>query len=174
MEMERLEGIRPGNVEDFERLYVATYPKMLNVVRDILRDNEAAEDCVQDAYLQAFRAWPRWRPDAPAEAWLIRIAKNTAVSHIRRRSIRTADEYVRRVGDPTYVSEDPTAFVDHDDLRSALEKLPKSQREAMVLRYVHGYSNRAIARRDGTPERTIGSRLSAGRARMRAELEPVA
>lgn len=161
---------RPGNVEDFERLYLATYTKLVNVCRTILHDREAAEDCVHDAYAQAFKKWPEWRPDAPAEAWLMRIAKNAAITHIRRRTIRTADEFVRRVGAPKAESEDPAAFIDHEDLWVALAKLSKVQREALILRYVHGYTNRAIARLTGVPERTVASRMGAARKTLQAQL----
>jgi RNA polymerase sigma-70 factor (ECF subfamily) len=161
---------KPGNPEDFERLYRTTYSKLINVTRMILKDHEAAEDCVHDAYVQAFRKWAEWKPTAPAEAWLMRITKNAAISHIRRRSIRTADEFIKRVGAPRAESEDPAAFIDHEDLWVALSKLSEVQREAMILRYVHGYTNRAIAARTGIPERTIASRIGVARKHLQAQL----
>jgi len=57
----------------------------------LLRDRAAAEDCTQEAFLRAFRAWPRWRPDAPAEAWVHRIAINVAISARRRERLRSGD-----------------------------------------------------------------------------------
>src|SRR5215467_4583890 len=60
---------RPGNREDFDRLYAATYQRLFGTVLALLRDRAAAEDCIQEAYLRAFRAWSSWTPNAPAEAW---------------------------------------------------------------------------------------------------------
>jgi DNA-directed RNA polymerase specialized sigma24 family protein len=40
----------------------------------VLRDHPAAEDCAQETFVRAYRSWKDWKPDAPAEAWLHRIA----------------------------------------------------------------------------------------------------
>src|SRR5262249_24965940 len=130
----------------------------------LLRDRTAAEDCVQEAYLRAFQAWPRWKPDAPVEAWLHRIAINVAVSHRRREKLRSVGEVVRRLGVPLDV--DPTESATPELLRA----LPAKQAAALVLRHVHGYTNREIAHALGVPERTVASRLAAARARLQERL----
>ena len=158
---------RPGSAEDFDRLYEATYQRLFGTLMTLLRDREATEDCVQEAYLRAFKAWPRWKPDAPAEAWLYRIAINVAVSHRRRERLRDIGELVRRVGAPA--PPDPTQSSAPELLRE-LRALPPKQAAALVLRHVHGYTNREIAHALGVPERTIASRLGAARARLQARL----
>src|SRR5579872_5579394 len=70
---------RPGSSEDFERLYRESHSKVLATLVGILGDRAAAEDCAQETFTRALRAWPRWRPDAPPEAWVHRIAVNVAV-----------------------------------------------------------------------------------------------
>lgn len=65
---------RPGDREDFDRLYRATYQHIFRTLIAITGDRAAAEDCTQDAFLRAFRDWKDWKQDAPAEAWLHRIA----------------------------------------------------------------------------------------------------
>ena len=60
------EGYQPGSREDFDRLYRTAYPRVYRTLSVILRDPDEAEDCAQDAFVQAFQAWKRWRPDAPA------------------------------------------------------------------------------------------------------------
>src|SRR5215467_612714 len=102
-------GYRPGSVEDFDRLYEATNHRLFATLVTLLRDRDAAEDCLQEAYLRAFRAWQRWRADAPAEAWLHRIAINVAVSHRRRERLREVGEVIRRLGLP--VDPDPAESV---------------------------------------------------------------
>lgn len=163
-------GYRAGFKEDFDRLYQASYPKLYRTLLAILRDPAAAEDCVQEGCLRAFRSWARWKSDAPAQAWLHRIVLNTAFSHMRRERLREVGELVRRLGRP--VSPDPDAATDSTDLGNALRSLPPKQAGAIVLRYLHGYSNREIAVALGVPERTIASRLIAARANLRAQLGP--
>lgn len=158
---------RPGSIEDFDRLYEATYQRLFGTLITLLRDRAAAEDCLQDAYLRAFQAWPRWTPDAPVEAWLHRIAINVAVSHRRRERLRQVGEVVRRLGVPP--DEDPAAGYTPELLRE-LRALPAKQAAALVLRHVHGYSNREIAHALGVPERTVASRLAAARLRLQERL----
>src|SRR5690348_12213851 len=94
------ETYRPGSKDDFDRLYRTAYPRVYRTLSAILADPEEAEDCAQDAFVQAFQAWHRWRPDAPAEAWVHRIAVNRAISYRRRAKLRTVGEVLRRLGRP--------------------------------------------------------------------------
>jgi len=158
---------RPGSAEDFDRLYEATYSRLLGTLIAVLRDRAAAEDCVQEAYLRAYQAWSRWQPDAPVEAWLHRIAINVAISHRRRERLREAGEVIRRLGLPA--EPDPTEAATPELLRE-LRALPAKQAAALVLRYVHGYSNREIGHALGVPERTVASRLAAARSRLQSRL----
>ena len=56
------ETYQPGSAEDFDRLYRTAYPRVYRTLTAILADPGAAEDCAQDAFVQAFGAWKRWRP----------------------------------------------------------------------------------------------------------------
>src|ERR1700674_216093 len=94
----RPEPYLPGSMEDFDRLYRTAYPRVFRTLVAILADPAEAEDCAQDAFVHAFKAWKRWRPDAPAEAWVHRIAVNSAISYRRRARLRTVGELLRRPG----------------------------------------------------------------------------
>ncbi len=59
---------QPGNEADFERLYQASYGKILGTLTALLGDRAAAEDCAQDAFERAYKKWATWQPIAPAEA----------------------------------------------------------------------------------------------------------
>jgi RNA polymerase sigma-70 factor (ECF subfamily) len=135
----------------------------------VLGDKAAAEDCAQDTFERAYRNWSSWRPEAPVEAWLHRIAINVAVSDRRRYRLRQAGELVRRLGRPSS-PPDPTALAERSELIRALQKLPTKQAAALVLRHFHGYSNREIAASLGVPDQTVASRLSAARKQLRAAL----
>ena len=161
---------RAGNEADFERLYQASYGKILGTLSAMLGDRAAAEDCTQDAFERAYRKWPTWQPIAPAEAWVHRIAINAAVSYQRKQRLREVGEIIRRIGRPG-VAPDPHVLVENGDLRAALAKLPAKQAAAIVLRHYHGYTNRTIAATLGIPERTVASRLAVAKARLRVMLK---
>lgn len=164
------EGYRPGSQEDFDRLYRVAYPRVFRTLAAILGDATEAEDCAQDAFVQAFKAWERWRPDAPAEAWIHRIAVNKAISYRRRARLRTVGELLRRLGRPAG-SADPAHVATQPDLLGALRSIPPKHAAAMVLRHYHGYNNREIAAALGVSERTIGTRLNQAAKKLRALLE---
>jgi len=160
----------PGSVEDFDRLYRSSFSRILYTIYAIVGDHAAAEDCAHDAFVRAFKAWSTWKPDAPAEAWLHRIAINVAYSHIRQRKLRDVGELVRRLGRPE-PAKDPTELAGDSDLFRALSKLHPDQAAVIVLRHHHGYTNREIAFALGSPESTIASRLAKAKERLREELK---
>lgn len=162
-------GYRPGNREDFDRLYTAVYPRIFRTLATMLGDVAAAEDCTQDAFLQAFRAWSRWKQDAPAGAWVHRIAINTAISYRRKQRLREVGEVVRRLGPPQ--EHDPQQEALEGSLVHELRRLPAKQAAALVLRHLHGYSNREIAVALGVPESTIASRLMDAKRSLRKRLQ---
>ena len=164
-----VEKYEPGSAADFERLYRNTYRRIFGTLITLVRDRTTAEDCAQETYERAYRAWPGWKPDAPVEAWLHRIAINVAISDRRHQSLRQAGELVRRLGRPA-PGPDPSAVAERSDLFRAIRKLPAKQAAALVLRHYHGYSNREIAAALGVPEQTVASRLAAARQHLQAVL----
>jgi RNA polymerase sigma factor (sigma-70 family) len=163
------EPYEPGSASDFDRLYRTAYPRVFRTLVAILADPAAAEDCAQEAFLQAFKAWKRWRPDAPAEAWVHRIAVNGAISYRRRARLRSVPELLRRIGRPPQ-GADPADVVSEPDLLGALRTIPPKLAAAIVLRHYHGYNNREIAAALGVSERTVGTRLLQASERLRQVL----
>jgi RNA polymerase sigma-70 factor (ECF subfamily) len=158
---------RPGVKEDFDLLYKATYQRVFAALVMILRNPAAAEDAAQEAFLRAFRGWKHWKQEAPAEAWIYRIALNVAYSHRRRERLHEVGEVIRRIGRPR--ESDPTAITEPDLVRE-LRALPPKQGAALVLRHLHGFTNREIGAAMGIPERTVASRLAAAKTRLKARL----
>ena len=159
----------PGSEADFERLYRNTYRRILGTLITLLGDRAAAEDCTQDTFERAYRSWASWRPDAPVEAWLHRIAINVAISDRRRYRLRQVGELVKRLGRPA-MSPDPTALAERSDLVRELRRLPTKQAAALVMRHYHGYSNREIGVALGVPEQTVASRMAAARKQLQVRL----
>ena len=164
-----MEAYEAGSEADFERLYRNTYHRILGTLVTMVRDRATAEDCAQETFERAYRSWKSWRPDAPVEAWLHRIAINVAISDRRHQRIRQAGEIIRRLGRPE-PGPDPASVAEHSDMLAAMKKLPPKQAAALVLRHYHGYSNREIAAALGVPEQTVASRLGAARKHLQAVL----
>jgi RNA polymerase sigma-70 factor (ECF subfamily) len=155
---------------DFDDVYRTTYPRIFRTLASILGDAAAAEDCTQDAFVKALRAWPTWKRDAPVEAWLHRIAINTAISYRRAQAVRDLGRLVRLLGRP--VEADPTDQALGGELLTELRRLPPRQAAAIVLRHLHGYTNREIAAALDVPESTVATRLMTARRTLRARLGP--
>jgi RNA polymerase sigma-70 factor (ECF subfamily) len=166
-EAQLIERVRDGEHELFYELIRPYERRVYAATFSILRNPANAEDAAQEAYMRAFRGWKGWKQDAPAEAWIYRIALNVAFTHRRRERLYEVGEVLRRLGRPK--DPDPTDIVQPDLVRE-MRALPPKQAAALVLRHVHGFTNREIGTAIGVPERTVASRLAAAKTRLRARL----
>jgi RNA polymerase sigma-70 factor (ECF subfamily) len=109
----------------------------------LTRDEADAQDCLQEAYLRAHRAYGRLEAQANTRAWLYRIATNTAFTHLRQRRREAA---WRVVEDERLPARDPSPDARAAQremtvaLAAAVERLPAQQRAALVLRQYQGLS----------------------------------
>jgi RNA polymerase sigma factor (sigma-70 family) len=99
----------------------------------------AADDCFQETFIAALRAYPRLRRGSNLRAWLFAIARNKAIDHHRatRRAPLPVEELPERAAPPR--AEPPNG-----DLWAAVAALPEKQRAAVVLRFVGDLSHREI------------------------------
>jgi RNA polymerase sigma factor (sigma-70 family) len=118
---------------------------------------QAAEDCFQETFLAALRAYPRLRPDSVPKAWLLRIAHNKAIDHIRRARREVP-------GDVEQLAERPARDHTPPDgtLWRAVAALPPRQRAAVALRYIGDLSHREIADAIGCSEEASRRSLHEG------------
>ena len=116
------------------------------------------EDLVQDTYLRALGALPRYRGDAPVRVWLLAIARRVCADHVRRRQRRR--RLLDRVRGHTTQLDVPAPEV-VDDL---LDVLDADRREAFVLTQLVGLSYEEAATVVGCPIGTIRSRVARARA----------
>ncbi len=112
------------------------------------RSEQDAEDCLQETFLRAYRAYPRLRQDSNPRAWLYAIATNVARTHLRRARRHSAHraevdpETLRRHG-PSI----PESFLHAELLQAiarAVDALPHKQRAALIMRKYQGLSYEAI------------------------------
>jgi RNA polymerase sigma factor (sigma-70 family) len=120
---------------------------------------QAAEDCFQETFLAALRAYPRLRPDSAPKAWLLRIAHNKAIDHHRRarRELPVGDDAEELADRP---SRDRAAA--DGTIWSAVAALPPRQRAAVALRYIGDLSHREIADAIGCSEEASRRSLHEG------------
>ncbi len=134
-----------------------------------------AEDAVQDAFVKAYAALARFRPDAPFRPWILRIVANEARN--RRRSagrrtglaLRAAED--RRPGDAAPSPESAVlAGESRAALLAAINELRDEDREIIGARYFLDLSEAETAETLGLPRGTVKSRLSRALGRLREQL----
>lgn len=152
---------------DFAAVYEAHYQSVYRAVRGIALDADMAEDVTQDAFLKAYRARGRYRPEGRLEAWLSTIAVREALSRVRWLALQ--GRLIRLVGRRESEPAPPPSLPDVVD--DALSVLSPRTRAVVVLHHEHGYRYREIAEMLGVPEGTVASRLSEGLRRMRRHIE---
>jgi RNA polymerase sigma factor (sigma-70 family) len=161
-----------GKKQRFEILALQHLDAAYNLARWLVRNDDDANDIVQDAYLRAMRAFDGFRGDN-ARPWLLAIVRNTAFTWLRKN--RPPDHHVPYEedihGDALAESGSEPETPERHALRTenrraindALARLPVELREAVVLRELEDLSYREIAVVQAIPIGTVMSRLSRGR-----------
>jgi RNA polymerase sigma-70 factor, ECF subfamily len=166
--------LESGDLPNFERAVLPHLDAAYNLARWLTRNEQDAQDVVQEAYLRAFRFFPGFR-GGDARAWLMKIVRNTCYSWLRaNRPLQDATEFDENLCPPDYHAPNPEEIVVQNDssalVRKALENLPTSFREVLILREIEGMSYREIAFISGMPAGTVMSSLSRARGRLRQAL----
>jgi RNA polymerase sigma-70 factor, ECF subfamily len=161
-----------GRKERFEVLALQHLDAAYNLARWLVRNDDDANDIVQDAYLRAMRAFDGFRGDN-ARPWLLAIVRNTAFTWLRKnRPPEVHVPYEEDIhGDARAESGPEPETPERHALRTenrravndALARLPVELREAIVLRELEDLSYREIASVQAVPIGTVMSRLSRGR-----------
>ncbi|GAA2736799.1 RNA polymerase sigma factor SigM [Pedococcus aerophilus] len=155
-----------GDPDAFGELFRRHRDRMWAVALRTTRNPELAADCVQDAFISAFRRAGSYRGDAAVTTWLHRIVVNACLDRLRR------DKPTSPLPEHDLADKrDAQASVDTRlDVREALERLPEGQRLALVLVDMHGLSVLEAAAVLEVAEGTVKSRCSRGREAMAAML----
>jgi RNA polymerase sigma-70 factor (ECF subfamily) len=178
--------LRAGDEAAFASWVQAETPRLLALARRILRSEDDAHDAVQEAFLSAWRALPRFEGGSRLSTWLHRIAVNSALMRLRSRRRRREDpieellpsfaEDGHHAGPvPAWSRHEPCAAERrevHEIVRGCIDRLPESHRVVLILRDVEGLDTAEAADALGVTPEALKMRLHRARQALRSLLEP--
>ena len=135
----------------FEELYRTHLRDVYSYAYYRVGNHHDAEDLTEQAFLQAYRHFERARRESngrPLRPWLIRIAHNLASNYYRDRA-RRPEANIEAIEPPMHPHGTERVVEGREDLREVIDKLqdlPDDRREALIMRFALGMSNREIAR----------------------------
>jgi RNA polymerase sigma-70 factor (ECF subfamily) len=158
--------VKEGDVSALHFLYVRYADDVCGFVQSIVRDHYEAEDITQNVFAKLPRAIKKYEQrEVPFTAWILRVARNAALDHVRSRrmvpceEVRTSDEGHEHLASERF-----------NCLREALDQLPDEQREVLILRHIAGLSPCEIAELLGKSEGSIHGLHHRGRAALQGSL----
>jgi RNA polymerase sigma-70 factor (ECF subfamily) len=142
----------------------------------LTRNQTEAEDLVQETYLRAVRAFGRLLPDSNLKSWMFAIMRNAWLNQLRHarsgpRFVELDAEEEDRAEWLGHLANDPHVLylrkLERQEIRAAIDSLPHTHREIIVLRDIEGFSYQQIAGILGCPAGTVMSRLGRAREKLR-------
>jgi len=158
-----------GDSRAFEKLYRAHVDRVYGLCLRMTGNPSEAEDCAQEAFIQAWNKLDRFRGDSALGTWLHRVAVNTVLGRMRKS--RREQDRLRAVSE---VADAPQAMGDNGELRDleqAINELPRGARHVFVLHAVYGYSHGETGDMLGIAEGTSKAQLSRARRLLTQQLE---
>ena len=167
---ELVRRVQAGEHAAFDLLFIRYRHKVHGLVGRYVHAPEDVDDVVQEAFIKAYRALPRFRGESAFYTWLYRIAVNTAKNHLAARSRRPKgveldadDADLGDIAEALRDENDPEGALRQDELRdtvaAAIAALPKDLRSALTLREFDGLSYAEIADIMDCPIGTVRSRI---------------
>jgi RNA polymerase sigma-70 factor (ECF subfamily) len=157
-----------GDADALRFLYLRYADNVYGYVCSIVRDEFEAEDVTQHIFAKLLTGLERYEPRlVPFSAWILRVAHNAAIDHVRARRPVPLEE----VHPPDAHSDGGAHGRERfADLRQALDALPAEQRDVIVLRFLVGLSPREVAEHLGRSEDAVHGLQHRGRRRLRSEM----
>lgn len=164
---EAVERAQAGDAEGLHFLYARYAPDVHRYVVSFVHDHHEAEDITQNVFAKLMTGIKKYEQrDVPFTAWILRVARNAALDHMRaRRAVPTEEVRIADSGQAQVGLERGRA------LRQALEELPEDQREVLVLRHIMGLSPVEIAAALEKTESSVHGLHHRGRRTLQTSLE---
>jgi RNA polymerase sigma-70 factor, ECF subfamily len=157
---------KEGDREAVRLLYVRYADNVYGYVRSIVRDEKEAEDLTQQVFMKLMLVIGKYTDcGVPFSGWLLRLARNVALDHLRRRRPTPTEDVIAL---DTHADEG--ARDSARDFYEALATLPHEQRDVIVMRHIVGLSPPEIAEQMGRSESSIHGLHHRGRRALKLEL----
>lgn len=158
---------KQGDREGIRFIYATYSGDVFRFVRSIVGDEHEAEDVTQTVFLKLMRVIRKYERGAvPFTAWLMRVARNAAIDHLReRRPVPREEIHGRSTIDA--IDDNMQRLI---EFREAVASLQDEQRQVVLLRHVHGLAPGEIASRLGKSEGAIHGLHHRGRRAVQARL----
>jgi RNA polymerase sigma-70 factor (ECF subfamily) len=161
------------DLASFEEALLPHLDAAHNLARWLLRNEQDAQDVVQEAYLRAFKSFSGFH-GSNGRAWLLTIVRNTSYTLLKKNRVvdftTPFDEEIHA----GHESVSPATILEHSEdaelIREAMDELPAEFREILVLRHQQGLSYKEIADIAQIPPGTVMSRLARARAKLKEYL----
>jgi len=155
-----------GDMEALHFIYVRYANDVLRCVKGLVKDHHEAEDITQNVFAKLIGVIHKYEPrGVPFAAWIMRVARNAALDHLRTRRMTPCEEIRLQDSDGGQVGQER-----RNDLRRALETLPQEQREVLILRHIVGLSPVEIADVLGKTESSVHGLHHRGRLSVQSAL----
>jgi RNA polymerase sigma-70 factor (ECF subfamily) len=160
-----IEKMMTGDESALSALYDRYSPLLFGMLMRVLNDRQAAEEVLQDLFLQLWRNAGQFdasRGSLPA--WLMVIGRNRAISRLRGRRDREVLEeeegdFAGAFASPQNIEDEAARAQMARTVKAALEELPAEQRHAVELAYFEGMTQTEIAAKTGAPLGTVKTRV---------------
>lgn len=159
---------QPGALEELVRRFERP---LFYFIRRVIQNEADSWDALQKTWIRVFAGLPKASASPSLKAWLYRVARNTALNHVRDEGRHEAIQ----VENPDELPpiDDSSGFSEEDaeEVHRALDQLGLSDRESLTLYFLEELSVREIAEVLGVPAGTVKSRLHFARQRLRKIME---
>ena len=179
-EIELLQRIATGDRQSFEQLYDRFSGVLFSTAYRVLNNQEAAEDVLQDVFIQIWEKAPLYDPQRGKPlTWAVTLTRNKSIDRLRsvQRRNRLSDAVEKE--SQTFEQFDDKSSVDAVDamekgamVRAAIAKLSPDQRQAIELAFFSGLTQTEIAERLGEPLGTVKARIRRGMMKLRDVIAP--
>jgi RNA polymerase sigma-70 factor (ECF subfamily) len=165
---------REGEPGSFEEVMLPHLDAAHNLARWLLRNEQDAQDVVQEAYLRAFKSFGGFH-GSNGRAWLLTIVRNTSYTLLKKnKAVDLTTPFDEETHGISQESHSPVALVERIEdaglIKKAIDELPAEFREILVLRHQEGLSYKEIADIAKIPPGTVMSRLARARAKLKEGL----
>lgn len=164
-----IKASQKGDKLAFEELIRLFYPYVSKFLLKMTCDEALSEDLTQETFLKMVRSIDRYDLNGSAAfgTWLITIAKNCYIDHLRKNRIILEDIEELQIDDPHDMMSGVIQKLQYEEVLRAMEMLPKEQGLAIRLKYEQDMTLAEIAEYLGIPTKTIKSRIHDGTAKLR-------